>query len=103
MSCTFRSISSRMLKKAVQQGRSERRPEAYPPGYIEGLSDARTKLAGFFSILIEGHAFRAANTSVTCPPTLTLRKIAFNLPVWSITNVLRSMPQYFLPYIFFSL
>jgi hypothetical protein len=43
-----------MLKKAVQQGRSERRPEAYPPGYIEGLSDARTPLAGFFSILLEG-------------------------------------------------
>ena len=31
-----------MLKKAVQQGRSERRPEAYPLGYVEDLSDART-------------------------------------------------------------
>jgi hypothetical protein len=41
-----------MLKKAVQQGRSERRCEAYPLGYVEGLSDARTLLAGFFSILI---------------------------------------------------
>ena len=40
-----------MLKKAVQQGRSERRPEAYPLGYVEDLNDARTKLAGFFSIL----------------------------------------------------
>ena len=42
-----------MLKKVVQQGRSERRPEAYPLGYVEGsLNDARTKLAGFFSILL---------------------------------------------------
>ena len=42
----------RMLKKAVQQGRSERRPEAYSLRYVEGLNDARTKLAGFFSILL---------------------------------------------------
>jgi hypothetical protein len=41
-----------MLKKTVQQGRSERRAEAYPLGYVEGLSDARTMLAGFFSILL---------------------------------------------------
>ena len=25
-------------------------PEAYPLGYVEDLNDARTKLAGFFSI-----------------------------------------------------
>jgi hypothetical protein len=42
----------RMLKKAVQQGRSEWRHEAYPLGYVEGLHDARTTLAGFFSILL---------------------------------------------------
>jgi hypothetical protein len=42
-----------MLKMAVQRGRSERRPEAYPQGYVEDLSDARTKLADFFSILLE--------------------------------------------------
>ena len=41
-----------MLKKFVQQGRSERRCEAYPLGYVEPLSNARTKLAGFFSILL---------------------------------------------------
>ena len=40
-----------MLKMDVQQGRSERRPEAYVVQYVEGLSDARTKLAAFFSIL----------------------------------------------------
>ena len=38
---------------AVQRGRSERRPETYPQGYVEDLSDARTKLADFFSILLE--------------------------------------------------
>jgi hypothetical protein len=38
---------------AVQRGRSERRPEAYPQGYVEDLSDARTKLAEFFSVLLE--------------------------------------------------
>ena len=40
-----------MIKKAVPQGRSARRPEAYVVQYGEGLSDARTKLAPFFSIL----------------------------------------------------
>jgi hypothetical protein len=45
-------ILSRMFKKAVQQGRSERRPEAYPLGYVEDLRDARTKLADFFNIML---------------------------------------------------
>ena len=44
-----------MLKKAVQQGRSERRPETYPQGYVEDLSDARTPLVEFFSILLKNH------------------------------------------------
>jgi len=43
--------SRRMLKKVDQQGRSERRPEAYPLGYVEDLNDARTLLADCFSIL----------------------------------------------------
>ena len=42
-----------MLKKSVQQGRSEFRPSTYPLGYVEGLNDARTKLAGFFSFLLQ--------------------------------------------------
>jgi hypothetical protein len=50
-----------MLKKAVQQGRSERRPEAYPLGYVEDLNDARTMLAGFFSILLGSVACVDAN------------------------------------------
>ena len=41
-----------MLKKAVQQGRSERKGEAYALRYVESLSEARTKLADFFSILL---------------------------------------------------
>jgi hypothetical protein len=40
-------------QKGRQQGRSERRTEAYPLGYVEDLSDARTKLPAFFSILPE--------------------------------------------------
>jgi hypothetical protein len=43
-----------MLKKVVQQGRSERRGEAYA-SYVELLSDARTMLADFFSILLQKH------------------------------------------------
>ena len=39
---------------SVQQGRRERRIEAYPLGYVEGLNDARTLLADFFSILLGG-------------------------------------------------
>jgi hypothetical protein len=44
--------SRRMLKEAVQRGRSKRRDESYFVAYVEPLSEARTKLAGFFSILI---------------------------------------------------
>jgi hypothetical protein len=37
---------------AVQQGRSERRGEAYSPLHVELLSDARTTLADFFNSLL---------------------------------------------------
>ena len=40
-----------MLKKTVQQGRSKRGGEAYA-SVREPLSDARTQLADFFSILL---------------------------------------------------
>jgi hypothetical protein len=46
------SIGRRMFKKAVQRGRSERRGESYSFRYVEPLSDARTKLADFFNILL---------------------------------------------------
>jgi hypothetical protein len=42
-----------MVKKAVQRGRSERRGDAYSAPYVEPLSDVRTKLAVFFTILLE--------------------------------------------------
>ena len=35
-------------KAAASEG-----PEAYPLGYVEDLNDARTPLAGFFSILLD--------------------------------------------------
>ncbi len=41
-----------MLKMAVRRGRSEQRGESYSVPYVEPLSDARTKLADFFSILL---------------------------------------------------
>jgi hypothetical protein len=41
-----------MLKEAVLQGRSKRRGESYIVPYVEPLSESRTKLAGFLSILI---------------------------------------------------
>jgi hypothetical protein len=41
-----------MRKKAVQQGRSEQRGEAYSMLYVEPLSEARTPLAAFFRILL---------------------------------------------------
>jgi hypothetical protein len=39
-----------MFKTAFQQGRSERKPEAYSSRYVEGLSDARTTLEAVFNI-----------------------------------------------------
>jgi hypothetical protein len=44
-------LQDRMLKKAVQQGRSERRGETYFL-YVEPMNDVRTPLADFFSILL---------------------------------------------------
>ena len=48
-------IVNRKLKKAVQQGRNERRCEACA-SHVEPLSIERTKLANFFSILLGGRA-----------------------------------------------
>ena len=42
----------RMLKKAVQQGRSKRRGESYSVPYVEPLSVARTPLADFVNSLL---------------------------------------------------
>ena len=43
-----------MVKKAVQQGRNERKGEAYFFVYAEPLSDARTQLMAFFTNLLGG-------------------------------------------------
>ena len=43
-----------MLKKIVSKAAVSEGPEAYPLGYVEDLNDARTPLAGFFSILPGG-------------------------------------------------
>jgi hypothetical protein len=69
-----------MFKKAVQRGRlsartqagSERGGEVYSLPYVEPLSDARTKLAGFFSILLRlrswivGHPRRLVIAGLFC-------------------------------------
>ena len=50
-SCGDTELPRRMLKMAVQQGRSERRGESYSAPYVEPLSDARTMLADFVNSL----------------------------------------------------
>jgi hypothetical protein len=46
--CGYAGCSkSSSSKAAASEG-----PEAYPLGYVEGLNDARTTLADFFSILL---------------------------------------------------
>jgi len=56
-----------MVKKAVRRGRSERRGESYAVRYVEPLSDARTKLAVFFNILL-GRTSRGRVSSVGSQP-----------------------------------
>ena len=36
----------------------ESKPEAYPLGYVEDFDEPRTKLAGFFSILLARNGYR---------------------------------------------
>ena len=43
-----------MFKMACDEGRSERKPEAYYLPYVEGLSETRTKSQGIFNILKKG-------------------------------------------------
>lgn len=47
-----RNQPSRLFKKVVQQGRNERRGDAYSVPYVEPLSDVRTPLADFFNSLL---------------------------------------------------
>lgn len=54
--CDADGLTCRMVKKAVQRGRSKRGAEAYIFRYVAALSPAITKLAEFFTILL-GRAF----------------------------------------------
>jgi hypothetical protein len=51
----IRTYGTRPLQPDAQKGHPARpqpknRPQAYPPGYVEDLFKARTKLGDFFSI-----------------------------------------------------
>ena len=46
----------RLFRKAVQQGRSKRRGDAYSLRYVEPLSAARTPLADFANSLLVKYA-----------------------------------------------
>ena len=48
----------RLFRKAVQQGRGERRGDAYSVPYVEPLSDARTPLAALLNSLLVPEAER---------------------------------------------
>ncbi len=39
-------------KSSSGEAAGESKPEAYPQGYVEDFDEPRTKLAGFFSILL---------------------------------------------------
>jgi hypothetical protein len=52
------SMSCRLFRKAIQQGRSERRGESYSVPYVEPLSEARTMLADFINSLLESGRWR---------------------------------------------
>ncbi len=58
---------------AVQLGRSEQRGEAYSVPYVEPLSDARTTLAAFFSILSDITLYVYMQTDASMLPMLNLR------------------------------
>ena len=47
------SIIRRLFRKAVQQGRSKRRGEAYSLRYVKSLRAARTPLAAFVNSLLD--------------------------------------------------
>jgi tetratricopeptide (TPR) repeat protein len=78
-----------MVKKASQQGRSERKPEAYSSRYVEGLSDARTKLGAFFNILNPSRDQRGKIGTVG--DLLVLLLVLITIGVWWTTQ--RNKPR----------
>jgi|LNFM01.1.fsa_nt_gb hypothetical protein len=63
---------------AVQQGRSERRGESYSAPYGEPLSDARTLLADFFSILLDTNAINHQHGRLTLPGSVGDRDLTYD-------------------------
>ena len=57
--CSKRPFS----KAAASEG-----PKAYPQGYVEGLNDARTLLADFFSILLGGEFDEPKSVEILVEP-----------------------------------
>jgi hypothetical protein len=60
-------------KAAASEG-----PQAYPLGYVEGLNDARTPLADFFSVLLDSEAwfgFRGVVQVLACVFHVILRRL----------------------------
>jgi hypothetical protein len=58
-------MACRLFRKAVQQGRSERRAESYSVPYVEPLSEARTMLADFVnSLLVKGREAQSHTAKV---------------------------------------
>ena len=47
-----RTHPSGCSKSPSSKAADESKPEAYPQGYVEDFGEPRTKLAGFFSILL---------------------------------------------------
>ncbi len=45
--------TSRMLKKSVSEAAADESTGGVAPGYVEDAFEARTKLAAFFSILLD--------------------------------------------------
>src|SRR5437879_10685643 len=83
----FAGCSKRLSSKAAASEEARRTLR-----YVEPLSDARTKLAGFFSILLGDAAFRTMGRFFCC---LTLfggqRKELFALPAGANFEVGRSL------------
>ena len=48
-----------MFKRVSSKAAGERRPEAYPLGYVEDLLEPRTKLGARFNILLMGDLLAA--------------------------------------------
>ena len=46
-------LASGCSKWPFSKAAGESKPEAYPLGYVEDFDEPRTKLAGFFSILLD--------------------------------------------------